>query len=122
MSKEILVFLTMGLGFVACSGLPSSLGERGGGTTQAHTQTSPEPLSAAGEQELRAIVQSGRLVDLQWPSFSDHSTSVKEFYDETGFKLGWIQEGKPTAQALELIGILEQAEMKGFDSKDYDAA
>ena len=122
MRKEILVFLTMGLGFVACSSLPSSLGGRGGGMTQAHTQASPEPLSAAGEQELRAIVQSGRLVDLQWPSFSDHSTSVKEFYDETGFKLCWIQDGKPTAQALELIGILEQAEMKGFESKDYDAA
>jgi murein L,D-transpeptidase YcbB/YkuD len=117
MKKEVLGFLMMGLGFVACSSPFSSLGERGGEVTEAHTR---EPLSAAGEQELRSIVQSGRLVDLQWPNFSDHSASVKEFYEETGFKLGWIQSGKPTLQALELIRILEEADKKGLDSKDYD--
>src|SRR6202008_3376396 len=56
----------------------------------------------------------------QWPNFSDHTASVKEFYEETGFKLGWIQSGKPTLQGLELIRILEEAEKKGLDSKDYD--
>ena len=85
-------------------------------------QESHEPLSAAGEQELRTMVQSGRLDDLQWPNFSDHSASVKEFYEESGFKLEWIRSGKPTAQALELIRILEEAETKGLDSKDYDGA
>jgi L,D-transpeptidase YcbB len=118
--KEILVFLTIGLGFVTCSSPPSSRGDRGGGLTERSTQESQEPLSAAGEQELRSIVQSGRIVDLQWPNFSDHSASVKEFYEETGFRLGWIQSGKPTLQALELIRILEEAEKKGLDSKDYD--
>jgi L,D-transpeptidase YcbB len=122
MRKEILVLLVIVFSFVACSGLPSFLGGRDNEITRTHTQESLEPLSVAGEQELRMVVQSGRLSDLQWPNFSDHSVSVKEFYEETGFKLGWIQNGKPTAQALELIRILEAAETKGLESKDYDGA
>lgn len=119
MGKGVLGVLAAAIGLTACSGLPSSPAERGGGMVQAGAM---EPLSAAGEQELRTIVQSGRLSDLQWPNFTDHSASVKEFYEETGYKLGWIQNGKPTSQALELIHILEEAENKGLDSKDYDGA
>ena len=81
-----------------------------------------QSLSAGAEQELRTLLQSGRLADLQWPSFSDKSEYVKEFYEESGNKLGWIQGGKPTPQALELIGILENADEKGLDNKDYDGA
>jgi murein L,D-transpeptidase YcbB/YkuD len=87
---------------------------------QDEVQGKPTPLSTAGEEELRSIVQSGRLTDLQWPNFSDHGPSVKKFYEETGYKLGWSQSGDPTPQALELIRILEEAEQKGLDSKDYD--
>ena len=120
MRKKVMVVLATGIGFAACSGLSSSLGGCGIGTSHTHAQESLEQLSVAGEQELRMVVESGRLSDLQWPNFSDRSASVKEFYEETGSKLGWIQNGKPTAQALELIRILEAAEMKGLQSKDYD--
>lgn len=119
MRKGVLAVLAAAIGFMACSGPPSSPAGRSGVKAQAGEM---EPLSAAGEQELRTIVQSGRLSDLQWPNFTDHSASVKEFYEETGNKLGWIQNGKPTSQALELIQILEEAETKGLDSKDYDGA
>jgi hypothetical protein len=122
MRKKVLVVLATGLGFVACSGLSSSLGGCGNETTHTHAQESQEQLSAAGEQELRMVVQSGSLSDLQWPKFADHSASVKEFFEENGFKSGWIQNGKPTAQALELIRILEAADMKGLQSKDYDGS
>ena len=122
MRKEILVFLVMELGFVACSGDPSTVGEPVGRIAQSQRQETREPLTASGEQELRTIVQSGRLSDLQWPNFSNHGASVKEFYEENGFKLGWSRRGKPTAQALEFIRILEQADTKGLDSKDYDGA
>ena len=60
------------------------------------------------------------LADMQWPKFSQHSAAAKGFYDQTGYKLAWSQEGKPTEQALELISILEAADLKGLDSKDYD--
>ena len=89
-------------------------------TVEAQNSGTPESLSAAGEQELRAIVASGRLADLQWPNFSENSAAVKEFYDESGDRLGWSRGGKPTLQAIETIGILEKADQKGLDSRDYD--
>jgi L,D-transpeptidase YcbB len=118
------VFLAMGLGFAALlNGYFSSSSAAAGGETDAPRITSAlQSLSAGGEQELRTLLESGRLADLQWPNFSDKSEYVKQFYEESGNKLGWIQGGKPTPQALELIGILEEADEKGLDNKDYDGA
>jgi L,D-transpeptidase YcbB len=117
-------FLAMGLGFAALlNGSFSSSSAAGRGEADgARIPGALQSLSAAGEQELRALLQSGRLADLQWPNFSDKSEYVKQFYEESGNKLGWIQGGKPTPQALELIGILEDADEKGLDNKDYDGA
>ena len=66
------------------------------------------------------LVDSGRLAELQWQNFSDYAIWVKEFYATEPVQLAWTSEGKPTRQALELIAILEEAEQKGLDSKDYD--
>jgi murein L,D-transpeptidase YcbB/YkuD len=112
--------LVIGLGFAACSSGSSSSGESELHTSAAQSQPAFDSLSPAGQQELRAIVASGNLADLQWPKFADRSDSVKEFYEETGYKLAWIRDGKPTPQALELIGILQEADKKGLESKDYD--
>jgi murein L,D-transpeptidase YcbB/YkuD len=57
---------------------------------------------------------------MRWPNFTGRISSVKEFYEETSYKLAWSHNGKPTPQALELIRILGEAESKGLDSKDYD--
>jgi len=108
-----LTLLLATLGFAACSVGPSS--SRGPSNT-------PEALSPAGEEELRAILASAKFPELQWPLFSVQSAPVKEFYEEAGYKLCWSQGSKPTAQALELIGILQEADQKGLDSKDYDGA
>ena len=120
MKKRLVLFLAIGLGFTACSGGTASSGARRKGAVEAQNSGTPESLSAAGEQELRAIVASGRLADLQWPNFSEHIAAVKEFYDESGGRLGWSRDGKPTTQAMELIGILNGADQKGLDSRDYD--
>ncbi|HEY2120400.1 MAG TPA: L,D-transpeptidase family protein [Candidatus Acidoferrum sp.] len=77
-------------------------------------------LDPAGQQELHMLVDSGRLAELQWQNFSDYAIWVKEFYATEPVQLAWTSEGKPTRQALELIAILEEAEQKGLDSKDYD--
>jgi murein L,D-transpeptidase YcbB/YkuD len=89
------------------------------GTTVAK-QSVADPLNANGQQELRTIVASGRLADLQWPDFSDYDKWVKEFYDSSNYGLAWTRAGKPTAQARELIAILDDSAEKGLDSKDYD--
>jgi len=109
------LFLIIGLGLAACSTVSSAPG--GSRTTM---QKSMEPLSPQGEQQLRKIIQTGALSDLRSPNFSRQRASVKEFYEETGYKMAWSENGKPTAQARELIQILDEAEQKGLDSKDYD--
>jgi murein L,D-transpeptidase YcbB/YkuD len=119
--KRLVLLLAIGLGFTACSGWTASSGARRKETVEAQNSGTPESLSAAGEQELRAIVASGRLADLQWPNFSENSAAVRGFYDESGDRLGWSRGGKPTPQAIETIGILEEADQKGLDSRDYDA-
>ena len=112
MKRKFVMFLAFGLGFSGSFGGPPSGARPTAEATGAKTRTGPESLSPAGEQELRAIVASGRLPDLQWPNFSAHSRDVKEFYEEDSFKLGWSQGARPTAQALELIEILQHAEQK----------
>ena len=113
--------LVVALLFVACSNPPYSQAGPGAGPTE-HRQGELEPLGPEGERELRDIVHTGKLDGLQWPDFADHISSVREFYEETGYKLAWSHAGKATPQALELIRILEEAESKGLDSKDYDGA
>jgi len=122
MKKRLVLILAIGLGFTACSGGTISSGAKREGAVGAQSSGAPESLSAAGEQELRAIIESGKLTDLQWPNFSEDSAAVKEFYDQSGYRLGWSRGGKPTHQAIESIGILEEADQKGLDSKDYDGA
>jgi murein L,D-transpeptidase YcbB/YkuD len=122
MRKRLPLFLAVGLGFTACSGGTVSSDASRKGTDEARTPGRQNSLSTAGEQELRAMIERGRLEDLQWPNFSDRGDAVREFYAQAGYRLAWSQAGKPTAQATELIGILEDAGQKGLDNKDYDGA
>lgn len=116
--KTLAVYLWAGLLATACIG---GVSPSGSATKEAQSaQGVSEALSAAGEQELRRIVESGRLEDLQWPNFSDYGASPKEFYAEAGYQLGWIRGGRPTPQALEMIALLENADEKGLDKIDYD--
>jgi len=95
-------------------------GTPGNPAATAAKQSVAEPLSPSGQQQLRSIVDSDRLADLQWPDFSDYRKWVKEFYESSSYGLAWTHAGKPTAQARELIAILDDAEEKGLDSRDYD--
>ncbi len=79
-----------------------------------------DSLSAGGQTKLRALIEKGHLDELQWPNFSDYIPQTKEFYEKGGHALQWSRGGTPTRQALELIGILQQAGNKGLNSKDYD--
>ena len=109
------MFLVIGLGLAGCSTVASSPGH-----PKAAIQRSMEPLSPQGEQQLRRIIQAGTLSDLRLQNFSKRRASVQEFYEETGYKLAWSENSKPTTQARELIQVLDEAEQKGLDSKDYD--
>ncbi len=90
------------------------------GTSTDTKQSAAEPLGPKGQQELRTIVNGGRLSDLHWQNFLDYQRSVKEFYEAGNYQLEWTRGGKPTPQASELIAILQDAAEKGLDSRDYD--
>lgn len=89
-------------------------------TTSEAKQSLAEPLSAQGQQEMRTIVDSGRLAELQWQDFSDYQKWVKEFYELGKYELAWTRAGKPMEQAVDLVAILEDSAEKRLDSKDYD--
>ena len=118
--KPMVLFVSFGLCFVACSHGTVSSDSGRSGLAGAQNSSEAQALTPAGDQELRSIVASGKLPELQWPNFSQQSPAVKEFHNEAEYRLAWSSGGKPTAQATELIGILENAEQKGLDSKDYD--
>ena len=65
---------------------------------------------------------SGTDLDLRWPDFSDYRDQVQAFYDPAGYALAWTQNGKPTPQAAAVIAQLQQAQTKGLNPDDYDAA
>jgi hypothetical protein len=72
--------------------------------------------------QLRAIAAAGQLAELRWPDFSDYRAHVQNFYQPAGYAPAWIREGRPTAQALAIIGILKQADSQGLDPEDYDGS
>jgi murein L,D-transpeptidase YcbB/YkuD len=69
---------------------------------------------------LRAIIISARLQDLRWPDFSDYRIHVDTFYRVSGYALAWVKQGAPTAQANEIIQLLQDADRKGLRAEDYD--
>jgi L,D-transpeptidase YcbB len=108
------------LGLAGCSFGAPPAGRVAARQAPSAASTPAEPLSASGQTQMRALLEKGRLDELQWPNFSDYIAPTKEFYEKAGYALEWSRGGKPTQQALELIGILQQAGNKGLDSKDYD--
>lgn len=71
---------------------------------------------------LRALVRAGRIADLRWPDFSDYRDEVEKFYGRSGYAPAWLGDGKPTAQALQMIDILREADSEGLNAEDYDSS
>ena len=83
--------------------------------------TSAQRLDGVAAQ-LSVIVASGQLKDLRWLRFPDYRSDLTNFYRPSEYKPAWIHYGKPTAQALELIQILKDADREGLLAEDYDAS
>ena len=77
-------------------------------------------LSSEGQAALHATITSGSLPDLRWPNFSDYVQHVQKFYDFNGASLWWVKGLEPTAQARQVIALLQQAAEKGLSADDYD--
>ena len=71
---------------------------------------------------LQTIASAGQLADLRWPNFTDYREHVRNFYQPLGYAPAWSHDGRPTTQALAIIGILEAADSRGLDPEDYDGS
>jgi murein L,D-transpeptidase YcbB/YkuD len=69
---------------------------------------------------LQAAVRAGRLEELRWPVFSDVRNDVESFYRGSGYGLAWVQHGRPTRRAQEMIQVFSQADGEGLNPEDYD--
>ena len=88
-------------------------------------RSTPEKVNAPALSQvaaLRAIVGAGRLEDLRWPNFPDYRVHVENFYRRSGYSLAWVRQGQPTAQARDMIEILQQADLQGLRADDYDSS
>lgn len=72
-------------------------------------------------QQLRHFVDSADVPQLQWRYFQNLQPDVARFYERTGYQAAWLRDGAPTPQGQQLIGILQNAALKGLDANDYDA-
>ena len=86
-----------------------------GGNSAGTAQLSPE-----AQVWLNRTISSGNLPDLRWPNFRDYSQHVKRFYELNGDSLWWVNGMQPTAQARQLIAVLQEADQRGLSPDDYD--
>jgi murein L,D-transpeptidase YcbB/YkuD len=120
------------LGIVATGILALAILHSGSGSSRAPaperaqtvmtTTTGPAArgLSANAAAELESILSAAKLADLRWPNFSNYKGCVAEIYSDTGDRLVWVADSRPTPEALRMIGALEHADTKGLVAADYD--
>jgi len=82
----------------------------------------PQPLSSAGQSELRSIIDSGNFPDLRWPDFTDYRGYVQQFYASYQYSLPWVRDMQPSPQAKIMIAKFQSAADKGLNPEDYDAS
>jgi murein L,D-transpeptidase YcbB/YkuD len=112
--------LAMALVLGCHTGSARRVPEQGENAAQSSARVATQQLSPAGQEQLRAMVQSGNLAELRWPNFSDYTKHVTKFYDAYRYALPWVREMQPTAQAQQVIAALLDADQKGLSAEDYD--
>jgi murein L,D-transpeptidase YcbB/YkuD len=119
-SKGLLLLPIATVALVWGHGIGSARRARAQSEISAKSAAPPRQLGPEDQASLRAIIQAGRLADLRWPDFSDYEKHAQKFYESYAYSLPWVREGKPTAQAQQVIALLSQAEQKGLSAEDYD--
>ena len=84
------------------------------------TASVPQQLTSTGKAQLLAILDAAELADLQWSGFGKYGSEVRELYDSFNGALPWIDESRPTSQALSMIQLLRRSDGEGLNPEDYD--
>lgn len=69
---------------------------------------------------IQAIMKEGVNPKLRWSHFPDIQAGLAQFYQARAYQPLWVQNGKPSAQAVEVAEALSTAESQGLRSEDYD--
>jgi L,D-transpeptidase YcbB len=70
--------------------------------------------------ELQSALSAARLEAMRWPDFTDLRDAVAELYAQRSFALLWVENGRPTPQALAILALLEGADSRGLPAASYD--
>ncbi len=124
MNRTETISLVAGFAFLLLFARTASRGEQPKTTSvivgnELHTAQATNTLNA--QDELRKLASQGALPELRWPDYSDYRVQVQKFYEPTGYALAWIQDLRPTPQALAMITVFGEADNKGLDPADYDS-
>ena len=92
-----------------------------------HRKTTSAPKSAEFADQLHAVVDSGRIQSMRWPSLADYKPLLQTFYDDRNFEVAWVDDQaksghQPSHQATIFVQAFQQAAEKGLEPEDYDAS
>jgi L,D-transpeptidase YcbB len=71
---------------------------------------------------IQNLASKGTLDGMRWADFRDYQPSLQKFYEPTGYSSAWVQETRPSSQALSMIALFKNAWTKGLEPEDYDAS
>jgi L,D-transpeptidase YcbB len=83
-------------------------------------QSVPPAFCLDTQPELCSLVEAGRLDILRWPDFSDLRGEIRDFYRPSNYARAWLAGNTLTSQAQAIIRVLQDAEIKGLHTEDYD--
>lgn len=84
-------------------------------------QTITIPPATPVAKALEPLVEVSRLDEMRWPDFTDYRKHLRNFYAPRAYAPAWLSSGRPTAQAMAVISILDAADAKGINAIDYDS-
>lgn len=82
---------------------------------------SAAPAQSLSEDALRQILEESPPY-LDWPVSESDRERTALLYQQNGYRLLWIEGGKPTAAAMSLLRELRRAGDRGLDPQDYPGA
>ncbi len=81
----------------------------------------PEFIPDTPATHIQSLLKEGVHPKLRWGKFPDYKAQLEQLYRQNGLTPLWLDEGKPTPQARELVESLAGASSKGLNAEDYDA-
>lgn len=87
-----------------------------------HSGRAEEPPVDTVSTHLQSLLKEGTHPKSRWGAFPDYQAKLDELYQQTGLAPLWIKDGQPTPQAAAMIDSLAEADAKGLNAADYDAA